>query len=190
MSKEFWENRWQNNQTGWDIGHVSMPLKSYIDQLENKELKILIPGCGNAYEAEYLFESGFKNVYIVEIAAEAIQSFKKRYPNFPGHHIFHMDFFGLEEKFDLILEQTFFCAIDPSLRPNYIKKMSEILNPEGQLVGVLFNREFEGGPPFGGSTAEYKDGFEPYFNILKLEDCYNSELPRQGSEVFINLQVK
>jgi len=56
----YWENRYQNQQTGWDIGEISSPLKAYIDQLEDKSIKILIPGAGNAYEAEYLFLNGFK----------------------------------------------------------------------------------------------------------------------------------
>ncbi len=67
MSKEFWENRWQTNKTGWDLGEISPPLLNYINQLTNKELKILIPGCGNAYEAEYLYANGFKNTFIVPI---------------------------------------------------------------------------------------------------------------------------
>ena len=78
MSKEFWESRWENKLTGWDLGQLSPPLKNYIDQLKEKDLKILIPGCGNAYEAEYLFEKGFKNVFIVEISQKAIDSFTTR----------------------------------------------------------------------------------------------------------------
>ena len=56
MEKSFWDSRWENAETGWDLGGVSAQLKAYIDQLESKKLSILIPGCGNAYEAEYLWE--------------------------------------------------------------------------------------------------------------------------------------
>ena len=66
MDKQFWEEKYSNHQTGWDIGHISTPLKTYIDQLDNKGLTILIPGAGNAYEAEYLVRHGFKNVTIVD----------------------------------------------------------------------------------------------------------------------------
>jgi hypothetical protein len=48
----------RSNETGWDLGQVSPPLKAYIDQLTDKNLRILIPGCGNSYEAEYLLEKG------------------------------------------------------------------------------------------------------------------------------------
>jgi SAM-dependent methyltransferase len=190
MSKEFWESRWQNHQTGWDLGHVSSPLKAYIDQLEDKTLCILIPGCGNAYEAEYLFKQGFENVFIAEIAQHAIDAFTERFPLFPSSNIYHGDFFELDQHFDLVLEQTFFCAIVPDMRQRYVEKMSEILAPSGKLVGVLFNRTFSSGPPFGGSVSEYEALFSSFFNFIKLEKCYNSEIPRQGSEVFIILQSK
>ena len=190
MTTEFWEERWNNNDTGWDLGQVSPPLKAYFDQLENKSLKILIPGAGNAYEAEYLWRNGFENTHIVEIAKSAIDAFKKRYSGFPDDQIIHADFFDLNQAFDLIIEQTFFCAIDPSVRKEYVKKMRNLLSPEGHLVGVMFNRSFVGGPPFGGSVEEYRGLFEPDFSIQIMEECYNSIPPRQGSEIFIKLQTK
>ncbi|SHI83533.1 Thiopurine S-methyltransferase (TPMT) [Algibacter luteus] len=52
--ENYWTQRYNERQTGWDVGKPTTPLKTYIDQLKNKSLKILIPGAGNAYEAEYL----------------------------------------------------------------------------------------------------------------------------------------
>ena len=54
LSEEFWDQKYQNNKIGWDLGEVSPPLRAYFDQLENKGQTILIPGGGNSYEAEYL----------------------------------------------------------------------------------------------------------------------------------------
>ncbi len=95
------------------------------------------------------------------------------------------DFFDLNLQFDLILEQTFFCALDIDLRKKYVKKMKDLLKADGKLVGLFFDFELtKSGPPFGGSQEEYKDLFEPYFEILKLEICYNSITPRSGNELF------
>jgi SAM-dependent methyltransferase len=187
MQKEYWDKRWQDQQTGWDVGKVSTPLKDYFDQITDKNLRILIPGCGNAYEAEYLWEQGFQNTYIVEISELAVESFLKRYPKFPKDHVFISDFFLLNEQFDLIIEQTFFCAIDPKMREAYAKKSAELLKPGGKLVGLLFNRDFEGGPPFGGHKEEYLKTFSPYFKITTMDTAYNSIEPRKGTELFINL---
>ncbi len=184
-----WNNRYKNRQTGWDIGCPSTPLKEYIDGIDNKNQRILIPGCGNAYEAEYLHLLGFKNVFVLDIAELAIQGFQKRVPEFPEAHLILGDFFNHTEKYDLILEQTFFCAIDPELRNTYAVKMSELLVSGGKLAGVMFNFELtKEGPPFGGSASEYLTYFEPHFNVLHLEPCRNSIKPRQGNELWVELE--
>ena len=54
LNSNYWQTRYLNAETGWDLGKVSPPLQAYIDQLSSQNLKILIPGAGNAYEAEYL----------------------------------------------------------------------------------------------------------------------------------------
>ena len=68
----------------------------------------------------------------------------------------------------MILEQTFFCAINPNLRAKYAEHMHTILNPQGKLVGLMFNTDFDGGPPFGGNTEEYFVYFKPYFNQISM----------------------
>lgn len=187
FNTDFWESRYINQQTGWDLGTVSPPLKSYFDQLENKELRILIPGAGNAYEAEYLHQKGFKNVFVVDLVKKTLDDFQDRNPDFPSEHLICVDFFELNQSFDLIIEQTFFCAISPSLRQAYAQKMNDLLVSKGKLVGLLFNRSFEGGPPFGGSKTEYLECFNPYFFQIEMEECYNSIPPRQCTELFIKL---
>lgn len=191
MTSNFWEQRYANNNTGWDLNTVSPPLKYYIDTLTDKSLFILIPGCGNAYEAEYLHNQGFENVFIVDLAEHPLIEFSKRVPDFPKSHILHLDFFNLTQKFDLILEQTFFCALHPEQRLNYTHHTSKLLNSNGCLVGLFFNKEFDKtGPPFGGNKKEYKNLFKNLFKIKKLENCYNSIKPRQGSELFFIFEKK
>lgn len=177
------------NDSPWDIGYVSTPLKEYFDQLSNKELCILVPGAGNSYEAEYLHRSGFQNVYVCDFAEEPLLNLLERCPAFPKEHLIKSDFFKLENlKFDLIVEQTFFCALDPSLRQAYFIRMKELLKPGGKLVGVLFDDKLNADkPPFGGTKEEYKEYFKNLFTIKVFERCYNSIKPRSGREIFINL---
>lgn len=185
LSPEFWSKRYQENQTGWDLKQVSPPIKEYVDQLTNKELQLLIPGCGLGYEGEYLFKKGFMNVHLLDFSEEPILEFQKRNPTFPATQLHTGDFFAHEGSYDLILEQTLFCAIDPMLRAKYAQHASSHLKPGGKLVGVLFNRDFEGGPPFGGNTAEYFNYFKKYFSEIAIEPCHNSIEPRKGTEVFV-----
>lgn len=187
MEKEFWDNRWLEKQTGWDIGYPSPAIEFYFKLISNLEVKILIPGCGNAYEAEFLFQSGFKNVWLIDISEYAINSFKERVPDFPENQIICGDFFELKDSFDFIIEQTFFCAIHPSNRDRYCNKMAELLKPNGKLVGLLFDFPLETGPPFGGDLKEYQLRFESVFKNVSIEKCSNSIGPRQGREFWIEI---
>jgi len=185
LSANFWDNRYQSNDIGWDLGTISPPLKAYFDQLTNLDLKILIPGGGNSYEAEYLFDKGFKNVYVVDLSQTALDNLKNRVPDFPSSNLILNNFFDLDQTFDLIIEQTFFCAINPSLRADYAKKASDILNVNGKVAGLLFDAVLNTThPPFGGSKKEYLGYFIPYFDIKIMDASYNSIKPRAGRELF------
>lgn len=191
LSESFWDTRYKNQDTGWDLGKVSLPIKTYVDQLEDTSLKILIPGAGNSYEAEYLFKNGFKHVFIADLSKTALENFKNRVPNFPDTNLLHINFFNISEAFDVIIEQTFFCALNPSLREAYAKKTHNLLNPKGKLVGLLFDKPLnEDRPPFGGSKKEYATYFKPYFDFDIFEASYNSMPSRKDSELFIKLQKK
>ncbi len=191
FNANYWNERYLSNNTGWDIGYPSPPLKDYIDSIHDKHLKILIPGAGNAYEAEYLIEQGFKNTWIVDISEEACKNIKKNIPKLNKDQAVNADFFDFEGSFDLVLEQTFFCALSPNLRAKYVKKMHEIIKPNGKLVGVLFQKElYQDHPPFGGFKPEYVELFESKFQINIMETAYNSIPPRKNSELFINLTPK
>lgn len=184
LTKDYWNNRYETEQTGWDLKAVSPPLKAYIDQLTDKNLRILIPGCGSGYEAEYLAKQCFQNVTVVDFAPLVVERMKNNLSDYQHNNIICGDFFTHSGEYDLILEQTFFCSIDPSLRPKYVQKMTELLKPSGKLAGLLFGIQFPNNPPFGGSKGEYENLFSEKFSIKILEPCYNSIKPRLGSELF------
>ena len=186
LSQDYWNNRYEAEQTGWDLKAVSPPLKAYIDQLTDKNISILIPGCGSGYEAEYLAKKGFQNITVIDFAPLIVEKMKINLADYQQINIICEDFFTHTGKYDLILEQTFFCALNPSLRTKYIHKMSELLTKNGKLVGLFFCVQFPNNPPFGGSQEEYLDLFSNILNINLLEPCYNSVKPRQGSELFFN----
>jgi len=185
LNSDYWQNRYQTNEIGWDVGRITTPLKEYFDQIENKSIKILIPGCGNCYEFEYLLNNGFTNVFVLDYAESPLENIKKRIPNCNDNQLINSDFFEHQSKYDLIVEQTFFCALHPELRAKYVKKMHSLLSEKGKLVGLLFQFPLtEVGPPFGGSKEEYLKLFSATFEIKRLETAYNSIKPRQENELF------
>lgn len=187
--QEYWTKRYKEERTGWNIGYPSTPLKEYIDQLTDKDISILIPGAGNAYEAEYLWKQGFKKVFVMDISEFPLKQFQERNPDFPKAHLLLEDFFQHEMQYDLIIEQTFFCSFVPTdeNRNTYADQMAKLLKLKGKLVGVWFDTPLTGNlekRPFGGNKELYLNYLEPIFETITFEKCYNSIPPRMGNELF------
>ena len=163
LDAQYWDAQWKSNTIGWDLGVPAPPLVAFIGTIENKEAKILIPGCGNAYEAEYLVSKGFKNITLIDISETACAILKVKF-----------------------LKQTFFCALPLIIRQRYVWKMHSLLNDHGILAGLLFNRQFDVSPPFGGSLEEYEKLFQTAFHIDQLSTANNSVTPRANTELFFS----
>jgi len=184
LDKAYWDNQYQANATGWDLGQVSPPIKSYIDTITNKKTKILIPGCGNSYEAEYLLQQGFTDVTVIDIAPTLVNNLKNKFENNKNITVVLGDFFEHQGTYDLIIEQTFFCALPPTMRQKYVWKMHQLLSNYGKLIGLLFNREFEVSPPFGGNLKEYEQLFQKAFEFKAISVASNSVVKRENTELF------
>jgi thiopurine S-methyltransferase len=193
-TQTYWKSRYEVQSTGWDIGYPSTPIKAYFDQIEDKNLRILIPGAGNSYEAEYLYQQGFQNIFVLDIVQEPLDNLANRVPDFPKSNLICGDFFEHQGEYDIIVEQTFFCSFPPlpKARQAYAKKMNHLLVKGGKLAGLWFDIPLADDMekrPFGGSKGEYLSYFEPYFEVKTFEKCYNSIKPRSGNE-FFGLMVK
>ena len=188
LDQSYWDLQYQSETTGWDLGTISPPIKAYVDQLKDTTISVLIPGCGNTYEAEYLLEKGFANITVIDIAPTLVEKLKEKFKNTTAIRIIQGDFFEHKGSYDLILEQTFFCALPPQMRQKYVWKMHQLLADEGILAGLLFNKTFESGPPFGGSKEEYEKLFKDAFHYIKMEVSPNSIAPRANTELFFELK--
>lgn len=191
LTPSYWEQHYTDGHTPWNIGNISPPIRHYIDGLPDKNLRILIPGAGHAHEAAYLHRQGFSNVLVCDWAPSAFNNLLEQAPDFPQEHLIVSDFFALDIQVDLMIEQTFFCAIDPAQRPDYARQAARLLRSGGILAGLLFAEPFEHeGPPFGGTAQEYEAYFAPYFHILRMEIADASIKPRLGRELFVEMKVK
>jgi hypothetical protein len=184
LNREYWTDRYLKGETGWDIGYASPALIAYMED-KPRHVSILIPGAGNAYEAQKLWEMGFHDITVADISEIPLLNLKKRIPEFPEKHLRHEDFFNLSGNYDFILEQTFFCALNPDLREAYAEKMAGLLNPKGELAGLLFDAPMNTDyPPYGGTAREYRQVLGKYLQVLHMATCHQSIPPRAGKEVF------
>ncbi len=185
LDKKYWKHLYQKNDLSWDIGYASPTIIEFIENEVNKNAKILFPGAGNSHEAQYLFEKGYKNLYVLDIIKLPFENLLKRCPQFPEENIIVEDFFTHKSSYDIIIEQTFFTSFEPEKRAYFAGKIYELLKSDGKYAGLFFNHKFNGDfPPFGAFPHEYKEIFGNKFSFDKFETATNSIKPRKGKEIF------
>ncbi|MFT5602341.1 MAG: hypothetical protein ACI9N1_002594 [Flavobacteriales bacterium] len=189
LDADYWDNRYTNETAKWDIGSASPAITDYFENIDRSS-KILIPGCGNSYEGEILWLMGFRNIHLIDFALSTKDNFIKRVPTFPIKQFHIGDFFKFEQEnnFDYIIEQTFYCALNPELRDAYLIKMKQLMAQYGKLVGLLFDAPLNTDhPPFGGNKEQYVARFSTQFKSVEMNPCNNSVEARKGRELFIEV---
>ena len=187
---QFWENRYTENDTGWDL---KGPTPLFVELVKNlKKGSLCIIGCGRGYDAITFAKKGFR-VTAVDFAPTAISSLKIMADKENVKiNMLQRDIFSLfpeyENSFDYVIEQTCFCAIHPSRRNDYEYLVRGILKNGGHIIGLWFPLDklsSEGGPPYGTSVDDVKSLFNSNWKIKKEEFSDYSIKPRQGREKLI-----
>ena len=190
-SAHFWEQCYQENNTGWDLGAPTPIFMNWCDNLELLS-KICIPGAGNGYDPLYFASKGH-DVTAIDFAESPISRLKKQSKDKKINlTALKNDIFNLEEslydQFDYIVEYTCYCAIHPSMRMKYIEIMHRLLKKGGELVAILLplNKDLsDGGPPFGIDLEETLDLFSHKFSIVESIKHPLSIEPRSKNEQFV-----
>ncbi len=183
----FWEQRYQEGTTRWDLGKAAPPLASLLSSPDAPPPgRAAILGCGRGYEAVLFASYGFEVVGF-DFAPSAIATATRRAENSRSSAKFlQRDIFDLPEEFpgyfDYVIEHTCFCAIPPAKRSDYVRVARSLLRPGGELIGLFFTHSRPGGPPFGVTPAEIREYFTSDFEILSLAPATNSIPSRQGEE--------
>ncbi|MHB8422268.1 MAG: methyltransferase domain-containing protein [Leptospirales bacterium] len=193
--RSFWNQRYLDRNTGWDLGQVAPP---FIRLVESGAMsageKVLIPGAGRCHDGIYLAQKGLK-VTCVDFAAEAVREAREAASRAGvALTVIEEDFFNLDPlvlgQFDILIEHTCFCAIDPFMRGAYVEKAYQMIRPGGMLIGLFYAHGREGGPPWTTSEEEVRTLFGKRFDLLDLaiSDC--SIDSRKGEELLGRLVRK
>ena len=185
-SREDWQGHYDSNDLGWDLGKVAPP---FIKLWKDKKLplgKVMIPGCGRGHEVVFLAEIGF-DVTAIDFSQGAVNYLEKtlRERNLSGQ-VLYQDFFDMDDshnsRYDLVLEQTFFCAIPPRQRKDYVLNVTRMLKPGGILVGLFYHTDQEGGPPYNTTREDIETHFSGKFEIQQLDKTPFSAEQRKDKE--------
>jgi len=189
--RKAWNDRYLRGDTPWALGAPSPPLVEAVRRGRIQRGRVAIPGAGTGDEAVFLARRGF-DVTAFDIAPAACAALRRKAEE-AGTAVTVVCCDALSElnggpcraAFDCLFEQTFFCAIPPERRPEYVRMAHDLLKPGGMLFGVFF--VFPGGedgPPFTTDEGELRSLFEPAFEILRLERCEWSHPRRAGEELW------
>ncbi|KAF1813428.1 S-adenosyl-L-methionine-dependent methyltransferase [Eremomyces bilateralis CBS 781.70] len=138
--------------------------------------RALVPGCGKGYDVLLFAAKGYDAVGL-EYSAKAVEQCEaeRRRSEENGWEVYKAgqygkgrvmflegDFFAKEwqkdQQWDLIYDYTFLCAMEPSMRPAWARRMSELLTRDGRLVCLefpLYKDTTSGGPPWGLTPGIY-----------------------------------
>jgi len=183
----YWEQRYQEKTTRWDLGQAAPAFVSLLNSQETLTPgRTAVLGCGRGYDALLFAEHGFEVVgfdFAPSAIAEAtsLAQAAGSTAKFLQRDIFDLAM-EFPQDFDYVVEHTCFCAIPLERRPEYVQLVRSLLRPKGELIALFFTHNRPGGPPFGSTPAEIVQYFEADFEILSLEPVANSVPSRQGEE--------
>ena len=180
-----WESAWQAGIVRGDHFDKLHALPELVHQIANKLLpggkNALIPGCGRGYDVEVLSRSGlYEHVYGLDISPTGVEEASKYLesvnPALPQNWTLKTcDFFDttvFNDKFALVYDYTFLCALKPGMRSKWAQRMAEVLEVGGSLVTVMYPAHKtldEGGPPFACRPEMYDELLEKEGKFVKKD---------------------
>ena len=187
LNPEFWEHRYQEGTTRWDLGQAAPPLAHLLTQPDAPEPgRAIALGCGRGHDALLFARHGFEVLGVdyapSAIAAATAAATAQELPaQFIQRDIFELlpEYAG---QFDYVIEHTCFCALEPDLRDRYVDLAASLLKPDGKLLGLFFTHDRPSGPPYGSTPEEIRQHFERQFEIASLAPTPHSVPSRQNEE--------
>lgn len=186
---EFWEGRYKEGTTGWDMGGYTPVLDEVLGMLGDiSDKTIAVIGCGNGHDAIHLATKA-KRVVGFDFAHSAIENSRKNAIGLKNIEFTQADLFDLPNRiefsgyFDIVFEHTCFCAIDPGRYDEYAEVVHRLLQSNGVLAGIFYAHGREGGPPYTTSEAQVRDIFSESFNVEYIAKALKSIESRKEQEL-------
>ena len=186
-----WEKAWAEGRTGWDAGAAAPSLVELVERGVLPNGRALVPGCGAGYDV-FALASPERRVTGLDIAPSARTRFEslREELGVPAEQatLVTADFFAFDDgPFDLVYDYTFLCALDPSVRPQWARRMAELLAPRGEIVTLIFPATeappFGQGPPFDVRPEVVRALLEPLgFEAIEMAPARRSHPGREGIE--------
>ncbi|PLX59942.1 thiopurine S-methyltransferase [Sedimenticola selenatireducens] len=188
MDKQFWHERWENNQIGFHQQEINSYLQLYWSRLQLPAgSTVFVPLCGKSRDMLWLLEQGYK-VLGIEISQIAVTDFFQEnglHPEITSvNGIEHWscdeleilcgDFFSLNVQdvahCDAVYDRASLIAMPPAMRPAYAKKLQTLFPTPRPILLVTMEypqHEMEG-PPFSVHVDEVHSFYSGRYEINNI----------------------
>lgn len=190
MEAQFWHDRWESGQTGWQQNEINAHLSEFWPSLSMKDgSTVFVPLCGKTKDLFYLLEQGHRvtGVELSEIAVTALFQENNLRAQKTEINRFHKwqcdelvllqgDFFNLSPEIlgpvNSVYDRASLIALPPEMRKRYADHMKSLLNPGASILMVTleYDQKITGGPPFSVHREEVEDLYGDRFEIELLLD--------------------
>lgn len=136
---DFWQARFENQQTGWDRGGPSVQLLAWLEQGALPPCRIAVPGCGNGWEVAELARRGF-DVTGLDYTPAAVEGARATCERAGVKaNIVQADVLNFTpmQPFDAVYEQTCLCALHPDNWLRYAQQLADWVRPGGSLFALF-----------------------------------------------------
>lgn len=174
----FWDKRYAEGVTPWDLGHVPPRLLAYLDANHGRGATVFVPGCGTGYEVAALSESGYVPD-AVDISPQAVaiaQATMKAH----AHFIRLGDFFSESTVANTLYERAFLCALPRRMWPQYAQAINQRVLSGGRVFGFFYVGAEAGGPPFAISEERL---LQMFYRFECVEDERVDDMPAFGGKL-------
>lgn len=167
----FWDERFAAGFTPWDAQGVPPAFGRWLDEAGvGAGARVLIPGCGAAYEVAALAERG-SEVLAIDYSPVAVERARAALGDELGRRVMQADFFAFDAApYDWIYERAFLAALPPRLWAAWGERCAQLLRPGGGLAGFFFVDEAAAeprrGPPFVVTRLELHRLLDGAFDLV------------------------
>lgn len=175
----FWDQRFRSGTTPWEAGQAPRELREFAlayppatagdrtaatGSAPTDPPRVLIPGCGSAWDAAWFDRQGWDTTAL-DFSAAAIETARATLGDCWRGTLLRADFFSFAAgtTYDLIYERAFLCALPRHRWPDYARRVAELLSSGGLLVGYFFFSGEPKGPPFGILPEQLDSLLAPHF---------------------------
>jgi thiopurine S-methyltransferase len=190
VQKEFWLDRWQQNQIGFHQEEGNPALREFASELKIADGDLVfVPLCGKSLDLEWLSQQGYRVLgvelskiaitdFFVEQGKEASITTRDAFQSYRNGDIEILcgDYFNLDaDMFSdvrAVFDRAALIAMPPEMRQAYADKIAELLQTGTRIL--LVTMEYPGnqmqGPPFSVPEENVRDLYDKNFSISVLQE--------------------